>query len=303
MAEENQKDNPLLAALPPATDYLTYLTLIEYNLTEENLPILHQVLQDRDLTANIGWDLVHLLLPFLPASEECLEDIAVRGNPREVILKVTEALRLLEFEEPEQESDGDEDDAPIGEGSSTKAAPVELGESSLSPALSATAVPPLSVLKFEVLLSLLSTLHRRVKTKYPSRFLSTSLQAVLSAYNKATTHRDEITLSVVKFVKTLSGTKRPHLPPRTSSGNLLRRGTNYSEPDPEAQQDTPTADENTLVNRLLQSFLTHVFEDYVLSLSSNGDVPGLAWCSRLMEKFEPKRVVPNKVGNPRVHSA
>ncbi|KAF2658607.1 DUF1760-domain-containing protein [Lophiostoma macrostomum CBS 122681] len=292
MTEENRAENPLLAALPPATDYLTYLTLIEYNLTEENLPVLHQVLQDRELTTNIGWDLVHLLLPFLPASEECLEDIAVRGNPREVILKVTEALRLLEFEDPEEESD--EDDSPIGETPSTKAAPVELGESSTSPALPTTAVPPLSVLKFEVLLSLLSTLHRRVKTKYPSRFLSTSLQAVLSAYNKATTHRDEITLSAVKFVKTLSGTKRPHLPPRTSSGNLLRRGTNYSEPDPEAQQEAPTADENTLVNRLLQSFLTHVFEDYILSLSSNGDVPGLAWCSRLMEKLEPKRVIPNK---------
>ena len=43
---EDAKENPLLAALPPATDYMTYLTLVEYNLTEDNLPTLHQVLQD-----------------------------------------------------------------------------------------------------------------------------------------------------------------------------------------------------------------------------------------------------------------
>jgi hypothetical protein len=53
MADEDKTLNPLLAALPPATDYITYLTLIEYNLNEENLPVLHEVLQDTELTANI----------------------------------------------------------------------------------------------------------------------------------------------------------------------------------------------------------------------------------------------------------
>lgn len=293
MAEGEKDINPLLAAKPPATDYLTYLTIIEYNLSEENLPILHRVLQDPELTANIGWDLVHLLLPLLPASAECLEDVASRGNPREVILKVTEALRLLEFEEFVQDSD--EEQALMATASSSKPAPIEIGESSLSPAISAPAAPPAYVLKFEVLLSLLKTLHRRVKTKYPSRFLSTSLQAVLAAYNKAVHHHEELTLSAVKFVKTLSGTKRPHLPPRTSSGNLLRTATGLSEPDPEGQSDPPNADENTLINRLLQSFITHVFEDYVLSLSSDDDVPGMAWSSRLIEKYQPERTVPGKV--------
>ncbi|KAF2181936.1 DUF1760-domain-containing protein [Zopfia rhizophila CBS 207.26] len=290
MSEEESRQNPLLAALPPATDYLTYLTIIEYNLTEENLPVLHQVLQDTELTANIGWDLVHLLLPLLPASEECLQDIALRGNPREVILKATEALRLLEFEEPEQ----DYDDEDIPGGSSNKTAPVEIGESSTSPALPPTVLPPLYVLKFEVLLSLLSTLHHRVKTKYPSRFLSTSLQAALAAYGKSKLHLDELTLSAIKFVKNLSGTKRPLLPPRIASGNLLKASTGLSEPDPEAQDEPPTTDENTLSDRLLQSFLTHILEDYILSLSSADDVPGLAWSSRLMEKFQPQRVVPGK---------
>ena len=290
MAEEQKEQNPLLAALPPATDYLTYLTLVEYNLTEENLPVLHQVLQDKELTVNIGWDLVHLLLPLLPASEECLQDIAAKGNPREVILKVTEALQLLEFEQSHEDS---EDEAQTGE-DQAKAPAVAIGEASTSTALPPSVLPPLPVLKFEILVDLLTSLHRRVKTKYPSRFLATSLQAVLAAYNRAKTHHDELTMSAVKLVKTISGTKRPHLPPRSSSANLLRTMTGASEPDPEAQNEPPTADEQTLTNRLLQSFVTHILEDYVLTLSSNEDVPGLAWCSRLMEKYEPKRVIPNK---------
>ncbi|KAF2822238.1 DUF1760-domain-containing protein [Ophiobolus disseminans] len=287
-----QDENPLLSARPPATDPITYLTIVEYNLSEENLPILHDVLQDSELTSTIGWDLIHLLLPLLPTSEECLQDIATKGNPRECILKVTEALRILEFEEP-QESEEDEEDGAERRAQKLKAREIDVGQSSTSPGFPRMILPPLSVLKFEILLDLLATLHRRVKTKYPSRFLSTSLQAILVAFNRATSHIDELTLSALKFVKTISGTKRPHLPPRRSSGNLLRTRTNQSEPDPEGQTEAPDDDETTLINRLLQSFITHILEDYVLSLISDEDVPGLSWSSRLMEKYEPRRI-PNK---------
>jgi hypothetical protein len=287
--------HPLLAALPPAVDHLSYLTIVEYNLTEENLPILHQVLQDTDLTAHIGWDLVQLLVPLLPASEECLQDIAERGNPREVILKVTEALRLLELEEPEASSDG-EDSNPTTANPSLPAD--DSGVESTEPCGPSTdqssQTPPLWVLQFDVLLSVLSTLHGRIKTKYPSRFLSTSLQGVLAAYGRAKSHMDEVTLSAVKLVKTLSGTKRPHLPPRTASGNLLRAFSGNLGPDPEAHSDSPSAEESLLCNKLLQSFITHILEDYVLSLSSEHDIPGLAWSSRLMEKFHPERLLPGK---------
>ncbi|KAF2628354.1 DUF1760-domain-containing protein [Macroventuria anomochaeta] len=290
---QKEEENPLLAARPPTTDPITYLTIVEYNLTEENLPVLHQVLQDPELTANIGWDLIHLLLPLLPASEECLQDIATKGNPRECVLKVTEALRLLEFEDPREDTDDDEQDVEEG-GAKLKVPEVGVGESSTSPAFPRTILPPLPVLKFEILLNLLATLHRRVKTKFPSRFLSTSLQAVLVAFNRANTHQEELTLAAIKLVKTLSGTKRPHLPSRRSSGNLLSRtNTNGTQADPEAQNEAPTVGERTLVNRLLQSFITHVLEDYVLSLTSDDDVPGLSWASRLMEKYEPQRI-PNK---------
>ncbi|KAF9692697.1 hypothetical protein EKO04_009268 [Ascochyta lentis] len=291
---QKEEENPLLAALPPATDPITYLTIVEYNLTEENLPVLHQVLQDAELTANIGWDLIHLLLPLLPASEECLQDIATKGNPRECVLKVTEALRLLEFEDPREETDNEGDEDAEEGGLKLKVPDVGVGESSTSPAFPRTILPPLPVLKFEILLDILATLHRRVKTKFPSRFLSTSLQAVLVAFNKANTHQEELTLAAIKLVKTLSGTKRPLLPSRRSSGNLLSRtNTNQSQADPEAQSEAPTVDETTLVNRLLQSFITHVLEDYILSLTSDDDVPGLSWASRLMERYEPQRT-PNK---------
>jgi hypothetical protein len=117
---------------------------------------------------------------------------------------------------------------------------------------------------------------------------------VLSAFNKTRQNIDELTLSAVKFVKTLSGTKRPHLPPRTSTGDMLRAGHGSSVPDPEAQSEPPSTEEEKLGRRLLQSFITHVLEEYMLSLSSDEDVPGMAWSSRLMEKFDPRHVVPNK---------
>ncbi|OCK78895.1 DUF1760-domain-containing protein [Lepidopterella palustris CBS 459.81] len=292
----DKEQNPLLAALPPVTDYITYLTIIEYNLTKDNLEILHQVLQDTKLTVNIGWDLVQLLLPLLPESQSCLEDIAVRGNPREVILKVTEALRMLEFDEPQADSEADEDEA-LAEAlreSAIGGQPTELGESSTSRTVQSPVKMPLPLLQFEALLSLLPILHQRVKTKYPSRFLSTTLQAVLVCYSKAETHIDELTLAVVKFAKTLSGTKRPHLPPRVSGGNILKVSSKNPEPDPEAQNEPPSDEESTLTNRLLQSFITHILEDYNLSLSSSQDVPGLAWSSRLMENLQPAKVVPGK---------
>lgn len=197
----------------------------------------------------------------------------------------------MEFEERQETEDEDDGEEESGQG--LKVPEIEVGQSSTSPGLPPTVLPPLPVLKFEILLDVLATLHRRVKTKYPSRFLSTSLQAALVAFNRATSNIDELTLSAIKFVKTLSGTKRPHLPPRRSSGNLLRTRTNQSEPDPEAQSEAPNDDETTLVNRLLQSFITHILEDYVLSLTFDEDVPGFSWSSRLMEKYEPQRI-PNK---------
>lgn len=60
-----EDESPLITALPPQTDYISYLTIIEHYISEDTLPILHRVLQDEKLTTNIGWDLVHILVPLL----------------------------------------------------------------------------------------------------------------------------------------------------------------------------------------------------------------------------------------------
>ncbi|EKG20389.1 hypothetical protein MPH_02315 [Macrophomina phaseolina MS6] len=290
----SEDEHPLIAGRPPVMDYLTYLTLIEHNLTPELLPMLHRVLQDSELTQNIGWDLVQLLLPLLPASEQCLQDIARLGNPRECVLKVTEALRLIDFSTIEREEEDDDevlaratDNAIISDEESVA------GDESAGRHHPSTKAP-LPIVQFEALLSMLSVLHPRIKTKFPSRFLSTSLQAVLSAYGEAGPYAAELTPAVTKFMKTLSGTKRPHLPPRTSSFSVSTSSAPVVASDPEASKETPTPAEDDMLNKLLQSFLTHILEDYMNSFSSFEDAPGLSWASRVHEKLHPERSIPNK---------
>lgn len=240
-------------SLPPASDYLTYLTILESHLSPEILPTLNNILQDAELTQNIGWDLVHLLLP-MPGGDQCLTTIARLGNPREVILKATEALQILDLDSAEE---GTNDDTAKGE--------------------------PNDVNKFCILINLLSILHPRIKTKYPSRFLSTSLMAILSAFRPT----NQATVAVISFVHTISGKKRPPLPGRKSSLKIPTAPANDTQsdpsaPDPEAQEEDPH--EAAIQQKLLQSFITHVLEDYVNSNS-------LEWAARLQESFEPKKVV------------
>jgi hypothetical protein len=215
-------------SLPPATDYLTYLTILESHLSPEILPTLHEILQDAELTQNIGWDLIHLLLP-MPGAEQCLSTIARLGNPREVVLKITEALQLLELEEDEEEE-----------------FEVEVEKSSDA--------EPTAVDRFCTLISLLSIIHPRIKTKYPSRFLSTSLVSILSTFRPS----NQATLAVISFVHTVSGKKRPPLPGRKSSLKIPTTTTvtesDPSAPDPEAQEEDPH--EAAIQAKLLQSFVT-----------------------------------------------
>jgi hypothetical protein len=241
---------------PPTTDHLTYLTILESHLSPELLPTLNDILQDADLTQNIGWDLIHILLPMVGA-EQCLVTIARLGNPREVILKVTEALQTLDLHSA--------DDAK------------EVSSSDSSNPSEVSAVD-----QFCLLMKLLSILHPRIKTKYPSRFLSTSLIAILSAFLPST----KATLAVTTFAHTISGRKRPVLPGRKSSLSVPGASTDSQSsplaPDPEAQDEEP--DDVAIQNKLLQSFVTHILEDYV---NSNP----LEWAARLQESFDPAKIV------------
>lgn len=241
-------------SLPPATDYLTYLTILESQLSPKILPTLNDILQDAELTQNIGWDLINLLLP-LPGSEKCLNTIARLGNPREVVLKVTEALQVQDLEEAEDEEEE-------------------------VPAQSAN-VEPSAIDRFCTLVNLLSILHPRIKTKYPSRFLSTSLMAILAAFRPS----NQATLAVIEFIHKISGKKRPPLPGRKSSLQIPSKSmgdSGASAPDPEAQDEDPK--EAAIQARLLQSFLTHILEEYI-----NDNT--LEWSSRLCELFAPEKVV------------
>lgn len=105
MAEEDPVQR-LRDSRPPTTDATTYLTIIDMSLKPSTasavLPALHDILQDAELTSEIGWDLVDILIPF-DGSESCLDAVARLGNPREVILKVLEAL--------EKTADGEEEKA------------------------------------------------------------------------------------------------------------------------------------------------------------------------------------------------
>ncbi|KAL4807598.1 DUF1760-domain-containing protein [Aspergillus unguis] len=282
MAEED----PLIQALPPATDYLTYLTLLEYQLTPARLPILHKLLQDEVLTTNIGWDLVKILLPMLPESQECLKDVARLGNPREVILRVSDALMQLHPAE-------DEDDADNQLETQLEGVQTESSESNTP-----TKKVPLHVIKFNTLLAMLSTLHSRIQTKSPSRFVGTSLQAVLEAYTSMATN--ETTIALLEFLRDLSPTKRPPPPPRAPSDSTVLRVAEASAPDPEAESTTPNPvkkdEESALVRRFLQFGLVELLKSYLLSCSGPMD-PGMSWAIRLQENLYPETRMPG-TGSP-----
>lgn len=263
-ADPSKAIEAILESRPPATDRFTYLTIIEANLCPEVLPTLNDVLQDAELTQEIGWDLVFNLVN-LPGSEDCLETVARLGNPREVILKVLETLELLGG----NSEDGEEGEEGKGE------------QRKLEPTVSSTH-------KFITLLGMLAILHRRIKTKYPSRFLAQTLQTVLGTYRP----NQEMTASVLNLVHSLSGQRRPHLPSRKSSVNVANPDyhgdASKNAPDPEADRDDrEDPDESDLQQRLLLSFATCILEAY-----ANGNE--MMWSARLLEFYNPEKIVPGR---------
>lgn len=276
-------DKPLiLQALPPETDYLTYLTILEYNLNKEQLPLLHELLQDTTLTTNIGWDLVHLLLPLLPESDQCLQDISFLGNPRETILKVAESLEELAVPSPHDTGNNGHE----AEGNAEV-----LKTSGLSDNL---AQPEATALKFQSLLHMLCILHPRIKTKHPGRFLVTSLQAALKAFSAVAQAPSAIS-SILMLLKSLSGSKRPHLPPRRSQQAIPTVSTRNAAPDPEGQLDIASPEDDDINRRILQSVATQIVDVYLRSLSFVEDDSALAWTSRYFEKSRPARIVPGRI--------
>ena len=301
-----EKGNPLLEALPPATDYVNYLVLLEHNLNKDLLPTLHSVLQDTTLTANIGWDLVPLLVPLLPESHQCLHDVARLGNPREVVIKVTEALQAIGDEGSEENDDVQEHEGDESAETETRiekenerpqdeSTPQRLAENERKGKAIGVSQPS-KLLRYTTFVELLSVIHPRISTKYPSRFLSTSLQAVLPAYSQVA--RDPAaTEATLDLIKLLSGPSRPKLPPRKSSSQIQLSTSSIESkvaPDPEGKDEVQGAEEVALQRRLVQSFLTWVVEGFVSSLPLYDDLPGLVWSCRSYEKMHPEKIVPGR---------
>lgn len=303
MATLGEEDNPLVKALPPATDYLTYLTLLEYQLTPARLPTLHQLLQDETLTTNIGWDLVQLLLPMLPQSQECLQDIARLGNPREVILRVSEALLQLQPEdEDEEETENEQGDGSPGSTAGIEAKMDKVSVDGESGTKDGKGRLPKHILQFNALVGMLSVLHSRIQTKSPSRFLATSLQAALEAYTSMPTN--ETTIALLEMFRDMSPSKRPAPPPRAASDSSVLRVAEASAPDPEAEVQSPslnTDNEKMLVKKFLQFGLIELLKSYLLSFSGPTD-PGMSWTIRLQEMLHPETCLPGRPSQTDVYA-
>ena len=292
---EDNPDDPLVRALPPASDYLTYLTIIEYNLTKERLPLFRDILEDTTLTTNIGWDLVHLLLPLLPESESCLETVAKLGNPREVILKVTEMIEDLARDDRDEQHDG-RGDVSHGDrhdsGEATVDGSVPNGEISRpKPALSKGSGRGLALIQ---LLKMLEVLHPRIKTKYPSRFLSTSLDAIESVYASMATEIN-ITVKIIQFVRSILATTKPPLPPRDNTSFQQAAQSTIPAPDPEDEHETLDMEELRKQKGLLQIFIIQVIESFGLYSQAPHEDAWSAWSTRFQEAMHPEKTLPDKL--------
>ncbi|KAK7428955.1 YAP1-binding protein 1 [Neonectria magnoliae] len=250
MASLDETISRLKESRPPATDTFTYLTIVEKSLSPEILPALEDILEDAQLTNDIGWDLVEMLVS-VPGSESCLETIARLGNPREVILKVLEVLDSY-------------------------------SESSEAGDAKASA-------KFIALVGMLTILHRRLQVKAPSRFLHSTLQTVYRAYDPHGAETTAAVIELVRSLSGHQRPPLPTRQSSTRLETPFQESDpSKSAPDPEAETtDQASPGEHELVARLLQSFITSILEAYVNSNNMEWASRLLEYC--VPEKIVPGR--------------
>ena len=225
MASTDELVQRLKESRPPATDPFTYLTIIEKSLSPDILPTLEEILEDAELTKDIGWDMVEILIS-IPGSENCLETIARLGNPREVILKVLEVM----------DKTSEESEAGIEWASK----------------------------KFITLLGMLSILHRRLQVKAPSRFLQPTLQTVYRAWNSESAEGTAAVIDLVRSLSGRKRPVLPTRQSSTKLDTpFTESDPSKSAPDPEGEKSGQVSPEQAvLVKILLQSFITCIIEAY-----------------------------------------
>lgn len=177
-----------------------------------------------------------------------------------------EALSQIPWSKPEAEEEDGSDDEAAHSGDENEPAVPKHTEADLT--------SEHATRKFNVLISALATVHPRIATKVPSRFLSTELSTLLGTYTKAVevvdlNHSTSAAESLLAFVQVIQprltkkpGRKlkqgeRPPLPPRVSTSDLLTRA---SKPEEEGERSP----EDQLQARLIASFLSHVLELYLI---------------------------------------
>ena len=282
MLEDGERQqNPLIEALPPKSDYITYLLILEYNLEKSQLGTLHHLLQDAQLTTNIGWDLVQLLLPLLPDSEQCLLDVANLGNPRETVLKVAELLeemgQLDTDNKGPEDVDEDQDPEKCSGDNARETEPTRAHEASNR-----------KVRELEALLRMLCLVHPRIATRKPSRFLATSVFAIPTAF-KTVAWSQTALCAVLGFIRTLAAQLLNSLYHVNDETDLVLCASD-SLPDPEACSESVAIEEAETILRLLRSLLTHVIASYFELLEPVEGSSPFAWTDRYIEKQEPHRI-------------
>lgn len=327
-------EEQLIAAVNDKMDPITLLVWCEQSLTPKELSTLNRLLRadDGTLAQEIGWNILEMVLPMLKEepqeAENCLDCIARRGNPREVIVKVAEVLEKL-GEDVETSDDGEEsvDELPTF---ASEADRIHLGTINLDgkpvqtePRLTASSqhdqkaieVRPDSLnetiasVQFRSLMSMLTILHLRIKTQYPSRFLATSLPAALGAYRRIGVTAPS-TLAFLSLLGNLSG-RKPKLPARVLSVSAdpnplqmpessLHRTTSLTVSMPDSEPEIggssiqqASQNERDIVLKLLQAVLLEALDDFIASLQSRNP-SHMSWTPRLREMVEPRRLVPGK---------
>lgn len=290
MADPSNAIKAITESRPPAADRFTYLTIIEKFMSPDILPTLNDILQDAQLTQEIGWDLVDMLVP-VQGCEPCLETVARLGNPRETIIKVLEVMEGLQDAAAAAAAAAADGDGDGENGFSKDNDDDNSNNNNDGTDPKDTKTPKEVTRRFIILLGMLAILHKRIKTKYPSRFLATSLLTVYRAYQP----NQEMTASVINLVHSLAGlsghSARPPLPTRKSSievANPDQHGdSSKNAPDPEAEHEEDPSEEEEIQRRLLLSFTSCVLESYV-------NANDMQWSRRLLEFYNPEKIVPGR---------
>lgn len=215
----------------------------------------------------------------------CLLMAAYKGNAREVYLKVLAALSSLSFTSATHSPPTGGADEPPLTPSSPYLSPLQARENGHR--------------KFRILILLLTIIHSRITTAYPSRFLSQSLTTLLSTFTRSVEElqREDVEdimtrlLSFIDSVQPHSTKKkrrsteqrlgpdgRPALPPRVNTSGsevqtpdiskLTIQGETEEERKERIEKEEKAQVEEDMQIRLLQSFLSHVVEAYILRCPS-----------------------------------